>query len=156
MRPRGDPKTLERRRLKAIRLVTEGISPGRIAAQLGVSRRSFNRWLAAYRSRGIEGVAPLPSPGRQPKLSIDDRARLTHMLLERARSFGYPTDLWTSPRVADLIQRRFRISYHVNHISRLLHSLGFIVQNPKRGGQKRPGPTTRGWVLGNTVKAGRA
>jgi len=154
MRPRGDPKTLERRRLKAIRLVTEGNSPGKIAAQLGVGRRSFNRWLAAYRSRGIEGIAALPTSGRPCKLSSEDRERLIRMVLESASRFGYSAGLWTSPRIADLIQRQFRVSYHVNHISRLLHSLGFIVENPKRGGGKCPKPTTQGWVIGKPVRGG--
>lgn len=119
MRPCGDPGTLEQRRLKAIALLNDGLGPGRIAGQLGVNRRSVHRWLAAYRSRGIEGVAPLPTPGRPCKLSSKDRESLAGMLFNGAVSFGHPT----GPRVADLIRQRFGIAYHVNHISRLLQRL---------------------------------
>jgi transposase len=118
MRPRGDPRTLERRRIKAIGLSKEGLGPSKIAARLSVDRRSVHRWLAAYRSRGIEGIAPFPTPGRPCKLSRIDRERLASMLLNGATSLGYPTDLWTNFRIADLIRQRFGVSHHVNHIGR--------------------------------------
>ena len=146
MRPYGDPRTLEQRRLKAIRLLAKGLGPGEIAGRLGVDRRSVHRWLAAYRDHGINGLAPLPAPGRPPKLTPDDRKKLTRMLLDGATACGYPTDLWTGPRVADLIRRRFRVTYHANHISRLLRSLGFSPQKPERRARERDEEAIRGWV----------
>lgn len=123
MRPLGDPKTLERRRLEAIMLFKEGLGPGKIAARLGVNRRSVHRWLAAYRGQGIEGVAPLPTTGRRCKLSVDDRKKLSRILLGGATAHGYSSDRWTNPRIADVIRRRFGVGYHVNHIGRLLNRL---------------------------------
>jgi transposase len=123
MRPRGDPRALERRRLEAIKLFKEGIRPGRIAVRLGVDRRSVHRWLAAYRSRGIEGIAPMPTLGRPCKLSVVDRQKLSRILLGGATICGYPSDRWTNPRIADLIEHHFGVTYHVNHIGRLFQKL---------------------------------
>jgi len=123
MRPRGDPRALERRRIKAIGLSKKGLGPSKIAARLAVDRRSVHRWLAAYRNRGIEGVTPLPTPGRPCKLSMDDRQKLSQMLLNGAVTHGYASDRWTNPRITDLIRRCFGVAYHVNHIGRLLHRL---------------------------------
>ena len=68
------------------------------------------------------------------------------MLLEGATAFGYSTDLWTGPRVVEVIRRRFRVSYHASHISRLLRSLGFSPQKPERRAQERDEVAIRGWV----------
>ena len=146
MRPYGDARTLERRRLKAVKLVGKGFRPGEIAAKLGVDRRSVHRWLAAYHEHGLDGLAPIPAPGRPPKLVPRDRKKLTGMLLQGATCFGYPTDLWTGPRVVDLIRRRFRVSYHPNHISRLLRSLGFSPRKPERRARERDEEAIRNWV----------
>jgi len=146
MRPHGDSRTLEQRRLRAIQLSDDGRGPGQIAARLGVDRRSVHRWLAAYRDHGVEALAPRPAPGRPSKLSPQKREKLTGMLLKGAMAFGYPTDLWTSPRVADLIRRRLRVTYHAHHISRLLRSLGFSPQKPERRARERDEAEIRGWV----------
>jgi len=146
MRPHGDPRTLEQRRLKAVQLLGKDLGPGEIAARLGVDRRSVHRWLAAHRDRGVNGLAPVPAPGRPTKLTHAQRAKLAHMLLEGASRYGYPTDLWTGRRVAHLIRRRFRVTYHRNHISRLLHSLGFTPQKPERRARERDEAAIRGWV----------
>jgi len=146
MRPYGDARTLEQRRLRAIRLSGDGFGPGEIAAQLGVDRRSVHRWLAAYRDHGVEALAPLPVPGRPCKLTAQQRQKLACMLLEGATALGYPTDLWTSTRVADLIRRRLRVSYHAHHVSRLLRSLGFSPQKPERLARERDEAAIRRWV----------
>jgi transposase len=146
MRPFGDPKTLEKRRLKAVKLLKKGLLPGEIARRLGVDRRSVHRWLLAYRKDGVDGLAPVPAPGRPPKLSLKNRQKLARMLLKGATKFGYPTDLWTSARVVDLIRRHFRVTYHANHISRLLRSLGFSPQKPQRRARERDEAAIRGWV----------
>ena len=146
MRPFGDPKTLEKRRLKAVNLLKKGLLPGEIARRLGVDRRSVHRWILAYRNHGVDGLAPVPAPGRPTKLKPKDRQELARMLLEGATAFGYPTDLWTSSRITNLIRRHFRVRYHAHHISRLLRSLGFSPQKPQRRARKRDEAAIRGWV----------
>ena len=41
-------------------------------------------------------------------------------LMGGALGYGYATDLWTSRRIAEMIDRRFGVRYHRAHISRLL------------------------------------
>jgi hypothetical protein len=45
---------------------------------------------------------------------------LQHLLLQGASTHGWPNDLWTAARVATLIQRRFGIDYHPDHVRRVL------------------------------------
>jgi transposase len=45
---------------------------------------------------------------------------------------GYRTQLWTTLRIAALIEREFGVKYHRNHIGKLLHRLGWSHQKPER------------------------
>lgn len=87
-----------------------------------------------------------PAPGRPCKLNQAGRGRLGRLLLAGAEKAGYPTDLWTCPRVAGLIRRRFKVRYHVDHVSRLLRSMGWSPQKPERRARERDEEAIRRWV----------
>ncbi len=132
MRPSGKPEVLEDRRDRAIRLLREGQRPVDVARMLGVDRRSVRRWNAAYRSQGREGIEARPNTGRPHRLSAGKRRKLEQLLLKGGRAAGFPTDLWTCPRIASVIDKHFGVSYHVDHLSRLMRSLGWSPQKPQR------------------------
>jgi len=146
MRPSGSPETLERRRLQAIALLKKGFMPVEVARRLGVDRRSVRRWRAAHDEAGREGLAARPAPGRPPRLDARARAQLERRLAQGAKACGFATDLWTCPRVAKLIRREFRVQYHVDHIGRLLRSLGWSPQKPERRARERDEKAIRRWV----------
>jgi transposase len=50
---------------------------------------------------------------------------------------GYRTELWTTQRIAALIEKHFGVKYHRNHISKLLHQLGWSHQKPERRSLER-------------------
>lgn len=146
MRPEGSGKQLERRRQRAIALLEEGHAPVEVARLVGVDRRSVRRWNAAYRKQGASGVAARAVPGRPCKLSKRQRAHLEGMLLRGAAANGFESDLWTCPRVAQVIARRFGIRYHVDHIGRLLRSLGWTPQRPTRRALERDEEGIQRWI----------
>jgi transposase len=45
---------------------------------------------------------------------------------------GYRTDLWTCARVAEVIRKKFDVSYHVDHVGRLLQALDWSCQKPEQ------------------------
>jgi transposase len=118
MRPTGSPEELERRRLRALALLKQGLLPSEVAQRVGVDRRSVRRWKAAARRRGEAGVRAKPAPGRPSKLTAQHKRRLEALLLKGPQAAGFDTDLWTCPRVAELVQRRFGVDYHVDHVGR--------------------------------------
>lgn len=146
MRPPGNPKELERRRIRAIRLLEEGNPPVEVARAVGVDRRSVRRWNAAYRKGGEEAIKRQPTPGRPQKLTEKQKSRLAKALLKGAQASGFPTDLWTCPRVARLIEKQFGVRYHVDHIGRLLHGMGFSPQKPRRRAIERDEKEIRRWI----------
>lgn len=119
MRPHGGPKTLEVRRLRAIVLLRKSPIPWLTSP----------RGLASNAVSSIGGKPPtLPKALRPfpPKLADDDWARLEKLLLKGAVAAGFHTDPWTCPRIVELIRSTFGVRYHVDHIGRLLRSLGGI------------------------------
>ena len=146
MRPPGSPEELERRRLRALALLDDGLLPSEVARRVGVDRRSVRRWKAAARRRGEAGVRAKPAPGRPPKLSAGHKRRLEALLLKGAQAAGFDTDLWTCPRVAELVQQRFGVDYHVDHIGRLLHELGWSAQLTSRHAAERDEAAIHRWV----------
>ena len=137
MRPRGSAKALEQRRRRAMHLLAQGHPPVEVAHRVGVDRRSVRRWHTAYRARGEAGIRARPAPGAPAKLSAQQKLALEQALYAGAEACGFPTDWWTCPRVAAWIQAQFGVRYHVDHIGRLLHALGWTPQKPQRRARER-------------------
>jgi transposase len=146
MRPSGSAEALERRRLQAIALFQDGFQPVEIAKKLSVGRRSVRLWKAQFLAGGTEAIRARPTPGRPWKLDRAARTALETLLLRGARASGYATDLWTCPRVTQIIARRFGVHYHVDHIGRFLRSLGWSPQKPQRRALERDDEAIRRWV----------
>jgi len=125
MRPHGSASELERRRLSAVPLFEQGCSDTQIAHRLGVRAPSVGRWRYRYERGGEAALRAKPTPGRPSKLSARQTRGLRQRLMKGARVNGFATDLWTLRRVQQLIRRCYGVEYHVGHLSKLLHQLGF-------------------------------
>lgn len=146
MRPSGSAEELERRRTRAIELLSQGLAPVEVAHRVGVDRRSVRRWNAAYRKKGTAALKAKPAPGRPSVLDLKAKRQVERILLKGATAAGFPTELWTCPRVAQVIERRFGVAYHVDHVGRLLHGLGWSPQKPERRAVERDEEEIRRWV----------
>jgi transposase len=85
---------------------------------------SVVRWRDARRQGGIGALQVRFSPGRPLKLAAAERKRLGGLLLKGSMAQGYRTNLWTTARIAEMVEREFGVRYHPDHIGRLMHSLG--------------------------------
>lgn len=137
MRPQGSAVELEARRRLAASLLANGSTCAEIAEMMGVDLSSVKRWKAAWKKGGIEALAAKPHPGRTPRLSPSQKRQLEKTLLRGPLKSGYRTDLWTCARVAEVIQKKFDVSYHVDHVGRLLHALGWSCQKPEQRARER-------------------
>ena len=146
MRPNGSPQELERRRQRALALLEEGLQPVEVARRIGVDRRSVRRWKSAARHGGAAALAAKPASGRPPKLKARQRPKLEQLLLGGAQSAGFDHDLWTCPRIAQLIAREFGIRYHVAHVGRLLRGMGWSPQRPSRQARERDEEKIQRWT----------
>ena len=146
MRPHGTAGELEARRREAIRLLEEGHRQADVARRLGTTRTSVGRWWKAYRRRGPAALRAKPPPGRPSKLTRRQKRDLVRRLLKGARAGGFATDLWTCPRIAQLIACRYGVTYHVDSLPKFLHALGLSCQKPEKRAFERDEEVVARWV----------
>ena len=137
MRPRGTSAELEQRRRHAVAMLRRGVKAAAVARALRVSLVSVGRWRDAARRGGVTALAAKPAPGRPPKLSPARRRQLLDMLSRGPRRHGFGTELWTLARVAEVVYRRWRVSYHPSQVWRILVALGWSCQKPQRRARER-------------------
>ena len=135
--PPLSPKAARQRRLQAARLFAQGLSQAEIARRLGVSPQSASRWHARWRHGGRAGLAGPGRWGRPSRLSDRDWQRVEQALLAGAQAHGFDTDLWTLPRIAEVIWRLTGVSYHPGHVWWLLRRHDWSPQRPARRATER-------------------
>jgi len=58
---------------------------------------------------------------------------------------GYRTELWTTLRIAEVIEQHFGVRYHRNHVGKLLHQLQWSPQKPECRAIERDEEAISGW-----------
>jgi transposase len=132
MRPFGSPKTLERRRRRAVALLQQGLSLRAVARRVQASASSVYQWRQAWQNGGEAALAPKQAPGRPRQLTDQQCEQLQQLLLRGAKANGFPNELWTLKRMAAVIQVHFGVHYHPAHVWKILRRLGWSCQVPER------------------------
>jgi len=145
MRPKGTAAELEARRRQAASLLAQGLALREVARQVGSSPSSVKRWKEVVRKGGKQALAAKPHPGRPPRLSAKQKERLLRLLLKGATAHGYPSQLWTLPRIAEVIEKHFDVHYHPSHVWKLLRACGWSAQKPQRRARERDEPEIERW-----------
>ncbi len=131
-----------------------------VALAVGASRQSVSTWKKLAGARGAKAKALAAKPQHVPtcRLSASQQAQLRRLLQAGPRQAGFGSDLWTLVRVAELVKRRFGVSYDPNHLGRLLHTLGFSCQKPKRRSKEQDPEAVQAWRENQwpRIKKGRA
>ena len=146
--PKGQKRdfdALQRRRRQAGRLFDQGWKPAAVAKRLGVSCQSACRWHAAWHKDGLAGLQQSPTAGRPPKLAPAQHAELKRHLKAGPGRHGFATELWTTGRIAHVIQAKFKVKYHPDHVGRLLGQLGWSCQRPTTKAIQRDEKAIRRW-----------
>jgi transposase len=146
MRPKLPSAELERRRRLAVERVSEGHSPQEVADFLGVHVRSVFTWLAAYRARGPRGLDAIRHPGPTPRLTRRQEAQVLGWLRHPATRFGFPTELWTSKRLAALIHKRLGVAFNSNYLCHWLRRREHSPQKPRRVPRERNDDEIDRWL----------
>jgi transposase len=126
-------------------LLKSGVSISGVARRVGCSHSSVILWRDAVRRNGKSALKAKPAPGRPTKLTAKQRERLPALLLRGALAWGYGTDLWTTQRIATVIEREFRVRFHRAHVGRLLADIGWSCQKPERRALERNEEAIERW-----------
>ncbi len=122
-----------RKKIRALLLTGTAECTRREAAKFcEVEVRSIFRWQRQYVEGGLNGLKPLPRPGKKPMLEDEQRDELSKIIEAGPDAAGLDTGIWTARLVGELIRKRFGVSYSEGHVRKLLHKLGFSVQYPRK------------------------
>jgi transposase len=141
----GKRKDAETRRLKAMQLLDSGKSQSQVADELGVTQSAVSKWVSARRQGGQDGLKAKPHTGRPKKLTESQVKKLVRMLLQSPRKHGFPTDFWTLPRIAELIERKFDVSYDPSGVWHVMTRLNWSAQKPERQSRERDAEAVQTW-----------
>lgn len=146
VRARRDFRGLEQRRKRAARLFGVGERLAAVARKLQVSRQSVSRWFRQWKSGGSPALRGAGRAGRAPRLQAEQLQQVERALRTGARANGFNTDLWTLPRVAQVIEHVTGVRYHAGHVWRVMRAMGWTLQRPARRAKERNEEAIRQWV----------
>ena len=144
-RLKGSADLLEDRRLRALALLKTGLSFNEVGRQIQCAASSVMRWFNAWRRGGAKALKVRSSPGRPVRLKAAQRRRLVRSLSKGSLAHGYNTNVWTTARIAELIRREFGVSYHRDHVGRLMHRLNWSHQKPEKRAVERDEEAIAQW-----------
>src|SRR5262252_7624582 len=127
---RRDFDALEQRRMEAARLLHKGYSQSEVARRVGAHRQSVSQWARQLQQGGRRGLKKAGRAGRKPRLGPQDLRGIERGLRRGPQALGYETNLWTSSRVAHLIEQECGVRYDPSQAWRILRQLGWSCQRP--------------------------
>ncbi len=123
----------------------KGATQADVARELGVSRPTALDWFRKW-GRGGKKALRAGRPGRPPRLDAKDMGKVLKALRAGPKANGFPTELWTLPRVAAVIEAVTGVSYHPGHVWYILRAMGWTRQRPARRAVERDDAAIEAWV----------
>jgi transposase len=118
-----------------------------VVNKLGVSAQTASRWHRTFLTEGKKGLTGAGRAGRLPKLSDEQLAKVEQALLKGPQANGFPTQMWTLARVADVIETLTGVRYGQTQTWTLLRErLGWSKQRPARRAVERNDEAIATWV----------
>jgi len=130
-------KDKEKRRFKAAKMFKKGVSQVDVARKFNVTPTAVSQWRKAWDKKGEEALKSKGPPGFSSKLTEENRKELKKILKTGPVRYGYPTELWTLSRIAEVIKEEFRITFTDVWVWHILHDLGFTPQKPQVKSRQR-------------------
>lgn len=131
--------------MRAARLLEKGYSQSEVARRVGAHRQSVSQWAAELDAKGRAGLKRAGRAGRKPRLAAVALRKIEQGLKRGPEALGYTTSLWTSARVAHLIETECGVRYPPGHAWRILRQLGWSCQRPAGRALERDEKKIRRW-----------
>jgi transposase len=142
---RRDFVRLEQRRREAAALLRQGVQQAEVARRVGAHRQSVSRWAQQLEQGGVRALKRAGRAGRKARLRPEDLRRIERGLKRGPQALGYESGLWTSARVAQLIENECGVCYHAGQAWRILRQLGWSGQRPTGGALERDEEKVQRW-----------
>ena len=135
----------EQRRLQAMTLLDQGRSQSEVARHFGVTPAAVCQWVKAFQRDGPDALKAKSHPGAPSRLTDRQLKQLEQLLLRGPTQQGYSTQLWTLPRIVELIRKHFGVTYDPSGVWHILHRMGWSCQKPERRARERDEQAIAAW-----------
>ena len=136
----------EQVRLAAADQIEAGASDREVAKRFRVTRMSANRWRRALAAGGRAALASKGPGGGPCKLTAAQVGELEAVLEAGPAVWGWDEgQCWTLARIAEVVRRRFGVTYTLAGLDLLLHRIGWSVQVPARQAAERNEAAIAAW-----------
>lgn len=95
----------------------------------GIPRRTLTSWVQKVDESGFDALRAIKQPGRSPRLSEDQMAKIKVAIESAPEESGYR--VWDGTTLSDYIKKQFEIELGVRQCQRLFHILGFSKIRPQ-------------------------
>lgn len=130
------PEELEARRIKAARFFARGVTQYAIAQRFGVSTAAVYYWHRSWKKKGEEALLK-KDVGPKGKLTKAEIKKVERALLKGPETFGYASQLWTLPRITEVVKKITKEIYKDRSIWHVLMRMGWSCQKPTRKAKER-------------------
>jgi transposase len=134
-----------RDRLQIVLLAHKGRKHRDIAADLGINRRSVQRWLNAYCERGLAGLVPRKARGKEPGIPAAMAGEIKRWVIDGPAAQGLDRANWTHEELADHLLKATGIRTSRSAMHRFCSRIGI-----------RPYRPTYRYLRGDTGKQAKA
>jgi transposase len=127
---------IRRMAVNAIRVL--GQSPEDIAVAYNFDRSCIYRWLKQYDEGGFDALESKMPPGAEPLITRETDEWMKQTVLNSTPvEFGYDTNLWTCPVLAELLAQKFGVTVSDSAVRLHLKAMGLTCQKPEYQDVKR-------------------
>jgi transposase len=119
-----------RDRLQIIRLAHRGRPHQDIAADLGITPRTVQRWLNAYLEPGLDGFRPRKAKGNAPAIPAHQAEEVRRWVIGGPAEQGLDRANWTHAELADHLRKTRGISASRSAMQRFCRRLGIRLYRP--------------------------
>ena len=144
-RSHEDRAALEARRLEAGRLFEKGYTQAAVRRKVGGDRSAVYQWHTKWKQGGMDALRSTGTSGPTPKLSEENKRTLADDIRAGAREHGFPTEVWTLPRIIQHVRSQFGVVLGESRVAEILHEIGFSKQKPERRSRERDGERIETW-----------
>jgi transposase len=130
--------------MQAADLFEQGVRQSKVAEVLGVTPQAVSLWRRAWAEGGREALLS-KGPGGNSYLSAEQERELDDLLRAGPTAYGWEDQRWTLARVGVLIEERFKVTYEISGVWRLLDRLGWSWQVPKVRAVERDEEAIAAW-----------
>ena len=135
-------------RMMAIANALEGMTRAAAARLAGKERQALRDAVLRYNAEALDGLHDRPRSGAKPRLDDKQMAQLRQIVVDGPDVEKTGLSVWTLAELCGEVKRRWNVSYHAAHMSKLMRRLGLSRQKARPSHPKADPAAREAWSKG--------